>query len=67
MIFDVLVVWCTGWEKPHLTQHSRWHRGLSAGTLTEACNQALTRHPSVWNPQVSMCWPQYPQPKKAPA
>jgi hypothetical protein len=64
MIFDVLVTWCTGWENVRLTSHSRWHRSLRAETLKEACDLALAQHPNVWFPKVSMCWPQYPQPKE---
>lgn len=63
LIYDVLVTWNTGWEKARLRSHSKWHRGIAAGSLTQAGNIAVARHPDVWNPQVSMCWPVYPQPK----
>ena len=61
---DILVAWYSGWHKPRLTYHSRWHRGVRADSLTEACHIALSKHTDVWNPQVSMCWPQFPQPKE---
>lgn len=65
MIYDILVTWYSGWHKPRLTSHSQWHRGIPAANLTEAGKLALAKHPTVWNPQVSACWPQYPQPGKS--
>ena len=62
--YDILVTWKSGWHKPRLTCHSRWHRGVWANNLTEAGNIALAKHTDVWNPQVSMCWPQHPQPEE---
>lgn len=59
LTYDVLVVWHSNWHKPRLRTHSRWHRGVQADSLTDACNKALGNHTDAWNPQVSMCWPNH--------
>lgn len=63
MLYDVLVSWYTGYHRNRLTPAGKWHRGVRANSLLEACDIALSRHRDQWMPSVSMCWPQWPQPK----
>lgn len=62
LLYDVCVTWFTGWDKPHLTPHTKWHRGVQGENLTDAGNRALEKHKDVFNPRVSMIWPIHPQP-----
>lgn len=62
--YDVLVVWCTGWHKPRLKSHSRWHRGVRATSLTHASQIALACHTDTFSPRVSMIWPTHHQPNQ---
>ena len=58
-LYDVLITWHTGYERARLKSHSKWHRGVLATSLTEACNIALSNHTDKILPSVSMCWPQH--------
>lgn len=62
--YDVLVYWYTWYERARLSYHSKWHRGVQAGSLTQACDKALAHHTNEVLPSVSMCWPQFPQPRR---
>ena len=61
-LYDVLIHWYTGYERARLRTHSKWHRGIKATSLMQACGIALSHHSDAILPSVTMCWPQYPQP-----
>jgi hypothetical protein len=61
VIYDVLV---TSLRRSYRSHATKWVRGISANTLSEACRIAEARHPNLGiTPTItSMAWPVWPQP-----